>query len=344
MVDETKVVENPITIEDIARAADVGIATVSRTLNHPEIVRKDTRDKIMQVVHELGYIRSGAARALASKQTFTVGAIIPTLNNAIFAACMENFERVLSRANYTLLITVTNFDRDQETMQLHKLLERGVDAVLLIGLDHSKKSFALLEKSKVCAVSIFGSRQSGKIPCIGFDNRKASETIVQHLVSLGHKRIGMIAGITRGNDRARDRKKGVISALEKNNLVYHPSLFIETRYSHEHGRQAFQTLYGQKIKPSAIICGNDVLAMGALFEADAHGIRIPDQVSITGFDNLPITEHLKPALTTIDVPSAAMGVRAAEAIVQKLKTGEKIKSRLLEANLLIRNTTGPIKV
>ena len=343
MVDDTRVVDNQITIEDIAKAADVGIATVSRTLNHPEIVRKDTRDRIMEVVHELGYIRSGAARALASKQTFTVGAIIPTLNNAIFAACMEGFERVLSQANYTLLMTVTNFDRDHETMQLHKLLERGVDAVLLIGLDHSKRTFALLERSNVCVVSIFGSRKSGKIPCIGFDNRKASQTIVNHLVSLGHKRIGMIAGITNGNDRARDRKNGVINALKKNNIEYHPSLFVESQYSHEHGRQAFKTLYDQTKKPSAIICGNDVLAMGALFEADDYGIKIPDQLSITGFDNLPITGHLKPALTTIDVPSAAMGVLAAEAIIQKLNSGDKIKSRLLDANLLIRDTTGPKK-
>lgn len=343
MVDDIEVVENQITIEDIAKAADVGIATVSRTLNHPEIVRKDTRDKILQVVDELGYIRSGAARALASKQTFTVGAIIPTINNAIFSACMESFERVLSQANYTLLITVTHFDQEHETRQLHKLLERGVDAVLLIGLDHSKKVFALLERSKVCAVSIFGSRKSAKIPCIGFDNRKASEKIVDYLASLGHKHIGMIAGITKGNDRARDRKKGVINALKRNKLEYDPSLFVESQYSHSHGRRAFQSLYEQTNKPSAIICGNDVLAMGALFEADAHGIKIPDQLSITGFDNLPITEHLKPALTTIDVPSEAMGVLAAEAIVRRLKKGEKIKSRLLDAHLLVRHTTGPIK-
>ena len=339
---EAQLEDNQITIEDIARAANVGIATVSRTLNHPEIVRKDTRDKIMKVVHELGYIRSGAARALASKQTYTVGAIIPTLNNAIFAACMDGFERVLSEANYTLLITVTKFDRDHETMQLHKLLERGVDAVLLIGLDHTKRSFSLLEKSKVCAVSIFGSRKSSKLPCIGFDNRKASESVVDHLVSLGHKRIGMIAGITKGNDRARDRKNGVLKALKKHKLKYHPSWFVESRYSHPDGRQAFKEINDQEKKPTAIVCGNDVLAMGALFEANDSGVKIPNQMSITGFDNLPITEHLKPALTTIDVPSVEMGVNAAEAIVQKLKTGEKIKSRLLDAKLLIRNTTGPV--
>ncbi len=341
MVDETKPVERQVTIEDIAEAANVGIATVSRTLNHPEIVRQKTRDKILSVVQELGYIRSGAARALASKQTFTVGALIPTMNNAIFAASIAGFERELSKANYTLLITVTNYDRDQETIQLHKLLEHGVDAVLLIGLEHSKRSYTLLNKSNCCVVSIFGSRRSQKIPNIGFDNKKAAEKIVDHLVSLGHQRIGMIAGITRHNDRARDRKNGVIKALQKHNLAYHPSLFIESQYSHPHGREALKHLIHQNIKPTAIICGNDVLAMGVLFEADAQRIKVPGQLSVTGFDNLPITGHLKPALTTIDVPSEQMGAEAAKAIIANLSSEAKIKSRLLEAKLLIRNTTGP---
>ena len=341
MVDDAKFVDRQITIEDIAEAANVGIATVSRTLNHPEIVRKQTRDKILNLVQELGYIRSGAARALASKQTYTIGAIIPTMNNAIFAASIAGFERELSKQNYTLLITVTNYDREQETVQLHKLLERGVDAVLLIGQDHTKRSYALLEKSKRCVVSIFGSRRSKKIPNIGFNNKMAAEKAVDHLVSLGHETIGMIAGITKDNDRARDRKNGVIKALQKHGLEYHASLFVESAYSHPNGRETFKQLYSQSLKPTAIICGNDVLAMGAMFEADAQGVKIPDQLSVTGFDNLPITEHLKPALTTIDVPSEEMGAEAAKAIITNLSLGSKIKSSLLEANLLIRKTTGP---
>lgn len=342
-MDDKEEVKAQITIEDIAVAAKVGTATVSRTLNHPEIVRRDTREKIMKVVHELGYIRSGAARALASRQTHTVGAIIPTLKNAIFAACMDSFEQVLSESNYTLLITVTKFDRELETIQLHNLLERGVDAVLLIGLDHTKRSYALLEKSKVCAISIFGSRISGKLPCIGFDNRKAAAAIVDHLVSLGHREIGMIAGVTKGNDRARDRKNGVISALKKHGLTHHAPWFVESDYTHTHGRRAFKKIMGQADRPTAIIGGNDVLAMGAIFEADAWGLKIPDQLSITGFDNLPITGHLKPTLTTIDVPSAEMGARAAGAIVKKLKSGTDIKSELLPANLLVRSTTAPAR-
>jgi len=341
MDEETKPVESTITIEDIAEAADVTKATVSRTLNHPGIVRKETREKILKVVHELGYIRSGAARALASKQTYTVGAIIPTMNNAIFAASIAGFERELSKANYTLLITVTNYDREQETIQLHNLLERGVDAVLLIGMDHAKRSYALLEKSKCCVVSIFGSRRSHKMPSIGFDNKMASEVIVNHLTAYGHECIGMIAGITKGNDRARDRKNGVIKALQKHGLEYHPSIFVESRYSHPHGREAFKCILSQTVKPTAIICGNDVLAMGALFEAQSQGILVPDQLSITGFDNLPITEHIRPALTTIDVPSEQMGIQAARAIIENLESGKKIISRLLETRLLIRETTAP---
>ncbi|NKB76030.1 MAG: substrate-binding domain-containing protein [Gammaproteobacteria bacterium] len=329
-----------VTIDDIAKAANVGTATVSRALNHPELLRKDTREAVLRVVHELGYIRSGAAMALASNQTFTVGAIIPTFNNAIFAASIAGFENELSRENYTLLVTVSNFDPEQEIKQLRKLLERGIDAILLIGLDHSEQVFDLLERSRCCVVSIFGSSKQSRIPCIGFDNPKASEAIVAHLVSLEHQHIGMISGITDGNDRARDRKNGVISALQTHGLNHDPSLFIEKHYSHSQGRQALRTLLDQPTPPSAVICGNDVLAMGALFEANSQNIQVPQQLSITGFDNLPITEHLRPSLTTIDVPSEKMGIEAAKSIIENLRSGTTIQSKLLKADLLIRETTG----
>ncbi|NKB65295.1 MAG: LacI family DNA-binding transcriptional regulator [Gammaproteobacteria bacterium] len=331
-----------VTIDDIAKAANVSIATVSRALNHPELLKKDTRELVLKIVDELGYIRSGAAMALASNQTFTVGAIIPTFNNAIFAASMAGFEKGLSREGYTLLVTVSNFDPKQEIKQLRKLLERGVDAILLIGLDHPKQVFELLRRSGCCVVSIFGSSTQGEIPGIGFDNAQASKAIVAHLASMGHRRMGMISGITTDNDRARDRKNGVINALQDHRFTYDPALFLECHYSHHHGREALSTLLVQAQPPTAIICGNDVLAMGALFEASSRGIDVPGELSITGFDNLPITEHLRPSLTTIDVPPEEMGIAAARSITDNLRFGKAIESRLLQANLLIRETTGKI--
>ena len=203
-----------VTIDDIALAAGVSTATVSRALNKPETVSEKLREKIKKTIESIGYIPSGAARALALNRSFTVGAIIPTLKNAIFAATLAELEKKLSAHNYTMLVTVSNYETDQEARQLQKLLERGVDAVVLVGLRHSDLTWKLLENSNCCAVSTWGSETGGKLPCIGFENESSATLIVDHLVELGHTNIAMIAGITNDNDRAEGRVRGVKTGMK----------------------------------------------------------------------------------------------------------------------------------
>ena len=326
-------------LEDIARAAGVSTATASRALNNPDSVSEALRKKVSAKVSELGYVPSGAARALASNRSFTVGAVIPTLNNAIFAESISAFEAALSANGYTLLVTVSNYNQENESEQIRRLLERGVDALMIVGLDHLEGSWVLMERTRCPVVAIWGHAANTRIPCMGFDNADAAARAIDHLIARGHTRIAMIAGISQGNDRAAARRLGVEGALRRHGLPVDPALFIEQAYSHANGRKAFADLMQQNDPPTAIMCGNDVLAMGAIFEAQARGIMIPDEVSIIGFDNLPITEHLQPALTTLDVPSRQMGEAAAEAIVDYLRDGTPIVSRTFHAPLLERGTT-----
>jgi len=338
-----KKTQGNITIDDIAYAAGVSTASVSRALNSPETVSLSLREKINQTIDQIGYIPSGAARALASNKSYTVGAILPTLDNAIFSASIAAFEQTLSDNNYTLLVTVSNYDHQHETMQLRKLLERGVDGVLIVGLDHSKKTWELLEQSNCCVIAIWGNSNRGRIPCIGFDNAAPAEHAVEYLASLGHQRIGMIAGITKDNDRAQARRAGVKKGLKKAGLNIDKELFIEKEYTHQAGREGFCELISHTNPPTAIMCGNDVLAMGAIFEAQSSSLKIPDDVSIIGYDNLPITEHMQPALTTINVPSIEIGTLAARSVLGYLKEGREIESKKLEAKLLIRGTANSPK-
>ncbi len=326
-------------LEDIARAAGVSTATVSRALNNPASVSEALREKVSEKVAELGYVASGAARALASNRSFTVGAIIPTLNNAIFAASIAAFEATLSEAGYTLLVTVSNYDHHQEVEQVRRLLERGVDGLMIVGLDHLDQTWDLLERTHRPVVAIWGHAEEARVPCMGFDNAAAAARAVDHLVELGHRRVAMIAGISQDNDRAAARRCGVEQALVRHGLPVDPALFVERAYSHTNGREAFGRLMDRETPPSAIMCGNDVLAMGAIFEAQARGIDVPREVSIIGFDNLPITEHLQPGLTTLDVPSRQMGEAAAQAIMAHLRDGTPIVSRSFGAPLLERGTT-----
>ena len=329
---------NP-TADDIARAAGVSTATVSRALNTPDLVSPDLRLKVEQVVSALGYVPSGAARALASNKSFTIGAVIPTLNNAIFSACIAAFEERLSQSGYTLLVTVSNYDHANETQQVRKLLERGVDGMMLVGLDHADQTWQLIERSGLSVVTVWGYDADASIPCMGFDNAQAASLAIDHLVELGHRRIAMIGGIATGNDRAYHRRRGVRETLLKHGLEIDEQLFIEKPYSHADGRAGFAYLAQLPKPPTAIMCGNDVLAMGVIFEAQARGINVPDDLSVIGYDNLPITEHLKPALTTLDIPSRAMSIAAADALIANIRDGSTIESKKFTARFLLRETT-----
>ena len=336
MADEVK--RQPTQV-DIARMAGVSTATVSRVLNRSPLVKPAVRDRIAAVMAQLEYYPHAAARALASNRTYTIGAVIPTLNNAIFAASVNAFERELQAADFTLLVAVSNYDLDAEAIQVRRLLERGVEGLLLVGNDHTDAAYQAVERAGVVYVNIWAYNPRLRRPNIGFSNRKAACAIVDHLVTLGHRRIGMIAGITAGNDRARDRLAAVREQLAVHGLSLLPDATMEADYSIHAGRMVLARLAEQDRLPSALICGNDVIALGVLFEAQERGIAVPQRLSITGFDNLPLTEHIRPAITTVNVPAQEMGQAAAIAILSAIEKNGRVRSREIEAPLLVRETT-----
>lgn len=329
------------TQSDIARAAGVSTATVSRVLNGSPLVRPEVRARIETVIAELGYFPHAAARALASRRSYTIGAVIPTLNNAIFAACVNAFERKLESASYTLLVAVSNYDPSAEVLRVKRLVERGVEGVLLVGNAHSERVYEMLARARIPFVNTWAFDPRQPHPNIGFSNREAALLLADHLLALGHRRIGMIAGIAEGNDRARDRLRAVRDRLAQHGVALDPAATMEADYSIRAGRDALARLAEAGTLPTALIAGNDVIALGLLFEARDRNIPVPERLSITGFDNLPLTEHIRPAITTIAVPAVAMGEAASSALLSAIRRGGRPRSRKLEAPLLVRETTAP---
>ena len=328
-------------LADIARQADVSTATVSRFLNDPGSVRAERAERVRQAIETLGYVPNGAARALASQRSKTVGAVIPTLDNAIFARGVEAFQQVLQAYGYTLLLASYNYDLDAELRQIEALLEKRVDGILLIGRQHRPQLFQRLDKLDIPYLGSWTHGTDGRHPTIGFDNREAMCRLTTYLIEIGHVRIGVLAGHTAHNDRARERVAGIKDALSARGLVLDADCYRECDYRFGAGRQGMRMLMSLQPRPTAVVCGNDVIAVGALLECQALGIEVPKHVSIIGFDDLPLAAHLRPSLTTARVPAEEMGRRAAHHLLARISGKPTAMTEKLDVEIIIRETTAP---
>ncbi len=328
-------------LSDVARLARVSTATVSRALTLPHKVKPATATRINQAVQTLGYVAHGAARALASRRTRTVGAIIPTLDNAIFANTVHALQKTLDEAGYMLLLASHEFDAQVEVRVTRTLVERGVDGLVLLGTTHHPSLLEMIATHQIPYVFTWALDESGRHPCVGFDNRRAGVSIARHLLELGHREFAMISGITAGNERARERLEGVRDALAGRGLTLPPRRLVEKPYTLSAGREGLRELLDGEIPPTAVICGNDVLAIGALAECHERRLRVPEQISVTGFDDMEIAAVVTPALTTMHFPTAELGALAAQHLLAQL-AGQPVALRTeLPVELVVRASTAP---
>ncbi len=340
----------PATAEDIATAAGVSVASVSRVLNNTGRVGAATRERILKLAAELHYAPNAAARSLASRRSRTIGAVIPSLENLNFAIGIDRFRKVLRQQGYTLLLASSDYDNDKEEAQARAMAAHGVDALMLIGSSHNAKALGFLAARRIpvlltwsCRPAAAGKPEPGALPCIGFDNFAAATHATRYLLDLGHRRLGVIAGGTVDNDRSAARVGAVAAALAQRGL---PPPLIETSpasYLVSEGKAALHRLMRGKgaAAPTAVMCMNDILAYGALLAAAELGLDVPRDVSVTGFDDLDFAASLSPSLTTVRIPAEAIGNAAAAWLVDSLEGRQPALPPLLVAELVIRKSTGP---
>ena len=324
------------TLEDVAKKAGVSTATVSRCLNAPDRVVAETRTKVMAAVTALGYTPNFAARVMAAKRTFTVGAIIPTMENAIFARGLQAFQEELHARGYTLLVASSAYKPEVEEEQIRALVARGADGLLLIGHDRAESVYDYLERQSVPTLVAWSYQAKARVPSIGFDNRAAMRGLTEAVIQRGHTCIAMVSGVCAGNDRAALRVAGWKDALLENGLADSATRIVETPYGIEAGAAAFANLMAGPIKPTAIMCGNDVLAVGALQKAHEMGMAVPKDVAITGFDDVELARIVTPSLTTVQVPHRDMGIQAARALVDMVENKRAGTSVQLETSIRFR--------
>ncbi|MEM6670345.1 MAG: LacI family DNA-binding transcriptional regulator [Pseudomonadota bacterium] len=327
-------------LADVARLAGVSTATVSRVLNDPSLVRAETRHHVQRAVASLGYTPHFGGRALASNRTDTIGAIIPTMDNAIFARGLQALQEELADAGVTLLVSTSNYSAEQEEQQIQTLLSRNVDGLVLIGEARKPEIYEQLRIRSVPFVLVWTWREDCPWTCVGFDNVAAARQVAERVLDLGHRRIAMVAGITAGNDRAEARVQGVREALATRGMELDPSQLIEAEYHFDAGSGAARAFLERRDRPTAIICGNDVLAAGVVMGAQKMGFRVPQEVSVTGFDDIDIATLLNPPLTTVHVPHRRMGRIAAQTLLSMRSSNENELSTCFKTDFIQRESLG----
>jgi len=330
------------TLEDVAKVAGVSPATVSRSLNSPSLVSKDTLKRVKSAVETLGYTPHFGARFMSAKRTMTIGAIIPTMENAIFAKGIQAFQERLHALGYTLLISSNSYDPEIEAEQIRALASRGADGILLIGYWREKKVYEFLQQRNIPFLLAWAFAANNALPAIGFDNRASMYQLCDQVLTMGHRNIAVISGTTEGNDRATNRLKGITERLAVAGINLENVPIIETPYDIDNGANAFEKLMTGPKRPSVIMCGNDVLAVGALQRAQEMGIAVPAEVSITGFDGIELARVVTPRLTTVCVPHSEMGRRAADELVRMVESGEAGRSYELSSEIKVEKSISAI--
>jgi LacI family transcriptional regulator len=328
-------------LRKVAEIAGVSTATVSRAMNSPELVSPELRERIASVVERLGWVPHGVARALATRRTGAIGAIFPTLTHGDFARAIEALQRELTRLGYTLLLACSEYDSGQEYQQVRKFIERGVDAILLVGAEHHHELNGLLERNHVPVLNMFVYAPETHGTSIGPDNHKALYRLTNHLIELGHRRFGVIAQDSLTNDRARARNQGIRDALAEHGLAVRPDHLTIGQWTIHEGRELFRRIINSIPRPTAVICGNGYLAVGALLESQKLGIRVPDDMSIVGYDDIEIMAELPIPITTVRVLSDEVGRRAARHIVARVEGSEIPQEFECDAEIVVRASSGP---
>ncbi len=329
-----------VTLKDVAQQAGVSTATVSRVLNAQGKVNRETEAKVTEAVAALGYVPHAAARALASRRSRTVGAVTAALDNPIFAKGIQALETRLEQSGYGLLVASSNYEPARELKQVRTMVERGIDAIMLQGDSHLPEVYALLQRKGLPYINTWVYDAAAPHPCCGFDNAAAGRALADYLLDLGHTDIAMVGGITSGNDRARNRIKGVKAALKARGLDLPPARLVERPYSLSDGRDGLRELLSSPgPQPTAVIGGNDLLAIGVILEAQQSGLSVPGDLSVAGFDDIELAANIAPALTTIHVPVEDICTLAGDFLVARIEGLSTRDHIAMEAKLVVRQST-----
>ena len=331
-----------VTIYDVAKALNLSPSTVSRGLkNHPHI-RKETRKKIQAAANEMGYRQNKFASNLRQKHTNTIGVVVPRLDSHFMATAMAGIEKVISENGYGLIISQSQESWRKEIACVNTMFNSRVDGLLVsLAFDTKNMNHFNILFSKDIPV-VFFDRVADCNGCISIiiDNYKAGYEATSHMIEQGCRRIAHLGGNILRNVYS-ERFRGYRQSLADNKIDFDPSLFFVSDMSVQAGIETARKILKMKPRPDGLFTSNDTTAVSAIVEFEKAGIKIPEEIAVTGFNNEPVSRVVRPNLTTVDYPAREIGEMAASSLINKLKDSMKadVSSIVLKHNLIVRDSS-----
>ncbi len=330
------------TIFDVAKRANVSIGTVSRVINNRDRVRLETRERVLQAIRELDYHSNAFAQGLASQQTDTIGLVIPQVNDPFYFGIVRGIEDTVTAAGYSLLIA----SQPHQTSEYHymRLFRRGhVDALILTAIDVYPDE--LQEMARRGLPVILVQQDAGKhVSAVQVDDYGGACALTEHLLGHGYRRIAYITGTDHTPDN-KERMRGIRDTLAAHGLALPKELVFRGDYLRGSGGKAMQRILELPERPDAVFAGNDQMAADAIVAAQERGLRVPEDIAVVGFDDVPLASYISPPLTTVHQPIYEQGVFAARTALDMLKPGSEKQPPtppriILPTTLVIRRSCG----
>ncbi len=332
----------PATIHDVAKRAGVSTATVSRTLASPALVSDEARGRVLAAIKDTGYTPNMAARNLRARRSMMVLVVVPNIANAFFAEVLRGIDDELVEHGYGIIIGNLDNRPEREARYVDLVFAGQVDAVLLMSGRVPTGGGRLMSEAGVPMATICVDI-GGAFPSIMVDDHKASLTVVEHLVSLGHRSFGYLSGPA-GNRNEIGRREGFLSGLLAAGLDPADATFWQGSFMIESGIKAAHEFLASRKRPTAVYAASDSMAISFMKTVMQGGVRVPEDLSVVGFDGIEFAEFVTPTLTTIQQPRHEIGRSGARALIEALSQSSRPKSLKLEAPLIVRDSTAPPRI
>jgi len=326
-------------MRDVADKAGVSVTTVSHVINNSRPVNPETRTRVEQAMQVLGYQPNVLARSLRRGKTHTIGVILPDNTNPYFAEVVRGIEDTSFAQGYSVVLCNSDNDLDKERLYTNVLIEKQVDGIIFVAAGLSEENINNLQKRGVPSILVDRQVPGVKIDCVLADNQVGGFLAANHLISLGHPAIACMSG-PRGLRSSVERVAGYRQALESAGINAPPGWIVEGDFQYRGGFAAAEQLLTGEMQPSAIFACNDLMAIGVYRYAHENQLRIPQDVSVVGFDDIRLAEYSNPPLTTIRQSKGVMGTRAAKLLLERIANGNQvIKQDIIPVQLIVRGST-----